>query len=99
MLIPETGSVTEQLRVREIDDGEGRRLVWIIRRGSGSVLTWRRAQMVLLSAQGMDVGDRGFVIAASTKPLWKPSQCSPTRVTMCDWSSRRLGTWLARDRG
>ena len=26
----------------------------IIRRGSGSVVTWRRAQMVLLSAQGMD---------------------------------------------
>ncbi len=25
------------------------------RRGSGSVVTWRRAQMVLLSAQGMDV--------------------------------------------
>ena len=27
----------------------------IIRRPSGSVVTWRRAQMVLLSAQGMDV--------------------------------------------
>jgi transposase len=35
--------VTKRLRVREIDDEEGRRLV-----------TWRRAQMVLLSAQGMD---------------------------------------------
>ena len=41
--------------MREIDDDEGRRLVRIIRRGSGSVVTWRRAQMVLLSAQGMDV--------------------------------------------
>lgn len=47
--------MTERLRVREIDDEEGRRLVRIIRRGSGSVVTWRRAQMVLLSAQGMDV--------------------------------------------
>jgi transposase len=47
--------VTERLRVREIDDDEGRRLVRIIRRGGGSVVTWRRAQMVLLSAQGMDV--------------------------------------------
>jgi transposase len=46
--------VTERLHVREIDDDEGRRLVRIIRRGSGSVVTWRRAQMVLLSAQGMD---------------------------------------------
>ena len=26
----------------------------VVRRGSGSVVTWRRAQMVLLSAQGMD---------------------------------------------
>ena len=55
MLIAETGPVTERLRVREIDDDEGHRLVRIIRRGSGSVVTWRRAQMVLLSAQGMDV--------------------------------------------
>jgi transposase len=47
--------VTERLRVREIDDDEGQRLVRIVRRGSGSVVTWRRAQMVLLSAQGMTV--------------------------------------------
>jgi transposase len=45
--------VTDRLRVREIDDDEGRRLVRVVRRGSGSVVTWRRAQMVLLSAQGM----------------------------------------------
>ena len=54
MLIAGTGPVTERLRVREIDDDEGRRLVRIIRRATGSVVTWRRAQMVLLSAQGMD---------------------------------------------
>ncbi len=54
MLILQTGPVTDRLRVREIDDDEGRRLVRIVRRGSGSVVTWRRAQMVLLSAQGMD---------------------------------------------
>ena len=53
-LILQTGLVTERLRVREIDDDEGQRLVRIVRRGSGSVVTWRRAQMVLLSAQGMD---------------------------------------------
>src|SRR6201982_3832053 len=51
----ETGPVTARLRVCEIDDDEGQRLVRIIRRGSGSVVTWRRAQRVLLSAQGMDV--------------------------------------------
>lgn len=41
------------MRVREIDDDEGRRLLRIFRRGTGSVVTWRRAQLVLLSAQGM----------------------------------------------
>jgi transposase len=55
VLIRETGPVAERLRVREIDDDEGWRLVRIVRRGTGSVVTWRRAQMVLLSAQGMDV--------------------------------------------
>jgi len=55
VLIAETGPVRDRLRVREIDDDEGQRLVRIVRRGSGSVVTWRRAQMVLLSAQGMDV--------------------------------------------
>jgi hypothetical protein len=39
VLIAETGPVTEWLRVREIDDDEGQRLVRIIRRGSGSVMT------------------------------------------------------------
>jgi transposase len=47
--------VAERVRVRELDDDEGRRLLRIIRRGTGSVVTWRRAQMVLLSAQGMGV--------------------------------------------
>ncbi len=43
------------IRVREISNEEGNRLLKIVRRSSGSVVTWRRAQMVLLSAQGMDV--------------------------------------------
>jgi transposase len=42
-------------RVREIGDDEGRRLLRIVRRGSGSVMTWRWAQTVLLSAQRMPV--------------------------------------------
>jgi hypothetical protein len=36
LLIADTGPVTERLRVREIDDDEGQRLVRIVRRGSGS---------------------------------------------------------------
>jgi transposase len=47
--------VREGIRVREITNEEGNRLLRIVRRSSGSVVTWRRAQMVLLSAQGMDV--------------------------------------------
>ncbi|MDX3077321.1 IS630 family transposase [Streptomyces sp. MI02-7b] len=47
--------MAERVRVREIDDDEGKRLLRIVRRGTGSVVTWRRAQMVLLSAQGMSV--------------------------------------------
>ena len=45
----------ERVRVRGISNDEGDRLLRIVRRSSGSVVTWRRAQMVLLSAQGMDV--------------------------------------------
>lgn len=44
-----------RVRVREIDDDEGNRLMRIVRRGSGSVVTWRRAQVVLWPAQGMSV--------------------------------------------
>ena len=47
--------MAERVRVREITNEEGNRLLRIVRRSSGSVVTWRRAQMVLLSAQGMDV--------------------------------------------
>ncbi|POX63154.1 IS630 family transposase [Streptomyces sp. Ru62] len=47
--------MAERVQVREIDDDEGARLLRIVRRGTGSVVTWRRAQLVLLSAQGMPV--------------------------------------------
>ncbi|WP_228044718.1 helix-turn-helix domain-containing protein [Rhodococcus pyridinivorans] len=53
--IGQPGRVAERVRVRELDDDEGKRLVRIIRRGTGSVVTWRRAQMILLSAQNMPV--------------------------------------------
>ncbi len=47
-----------RVRVREIGDEEGNRLKRIVRRGSGSVVTWRRAQMVLWSAQGVHLLDK-----------------------------------------
>ena len=42
-----------RVTLREISNDEGQRLLRIVRRTSGSVVTWRRAQIVLLSAQGM----------------------------------------------
>ena len=48
--------MAERVRVREITNDEGNRLLRIVRRSSGSIVTWRRAQIVLWSAQGMDVG-------------------------------------------
>lgn len=47
--------MAERVQVREITNDEGNRLLRMVRRSAGSVVTWRRAQMVLLSAQGMDV--------------------------------------------
>jgi transposase len=58
--------VREGIRVREISNDEGQRLLRIVRRSSGSVVTWRRAQMVLLSAQGMDVAQIAKVAFTST---------------------------------
>jgi Winged helix-turn helix len=45
----------DRVQVREIDDDEGARLLRIVRRGTSSVVTWRRAWMALLSAQKMPV--------------------------------------------
>jgi transposase len=56
----------EGLRVRELSNEDGNRLLRIVRRSSGSVVTWRRAQMVLLSAQGMDVA--GIAKVTFTSP-------------------------------
>src|SRR5438067_1207172 len=42
-----------RVQLRELSNDEGNRLLRIVRRSSGSVVTWRRAQIVLLSAQGM----------------------------------------------
>jgi hypothetical protein len=53
--------------------------VRIVRRGSGSVVTWRRAQMVLLSAQGMDVAAIAGVAFASEDRV---------RATNSSWLNR-----------
>ena len=39
----------------------------------------------------------GFTSLSGRPEHGGPEPIGP--VTMCDWSSRRLGTWLARDKG
>ena len=47
--------MAERVAVRDISNEDGNKLLSIVRRGSGSVVRWRRAQIVLWSAQHMDV--------------------------------------------
>ena len=58
--------------MRDITNDRSRRSLQIVRRSSGSVVKWRRTQMVLFSAQGMDVAQIAkvaFTSLASTQPL------------------------------
>jgi hypothetical protein len=57
------------VELRLITDYEGNRLLRIVRRSSGSVVTWRRAQMVLLAAQAMPVGQIARVTFTSPDPV------------------------------
>jgi transposase len=47
--------MAERVVVRDLAPQEGQKLLQIIRRGTGSVVRWRRAQIVLWSAQHMSV--------------------------------------------
>src|SRR3954467_9675472 len=58
--------MVHRVQAREISNDQGNRLLRIVRRSSGSVVTWRRAQMVLLSVQGMDVS--GIAKVTFTSP-------------------------------
>ena len=57
--------MASRVELRPISDYEGNRLLRIVRRASGSVVTWRRAQMVLLAAQRMPVSQIAKVTFAS----------------------------------
>jgi transposase len=47
--------MASRVAVREITNEEGNKLLGIVRKGSSSVVRWRRGQIVLWSAQRMDV--------------------------------------------
>jgi hypothetical protein len=85
--------MAERVQVREIDDDEGQRLLRIVRRGTGSVVTWRRAQMVLLSAQGTAPGriaEVTFKKAAKSKPAGHG-------LPFSTWSLARLADFLVAE--
>src|SRR5207247_6343840 len=52
-IVEREGTMAARVELREITNEEGNRLLRMIRRSSGSVVTWRRAQIVLLAAQRM----------------------------------------------
>jgi transposase len=58
--------MVQRVQVRAIGNDGGNRLFRIVRRSTGSVVTWRRAQKVLLSAQGMPVA--GIAEVTFTSP-------------------------------
>ena len=86
--------MAHRVQVRDISSDEGNRLLRIVRRSSGPV-TWRRAQMALLSAQGMDVSqiaevtftapDPGSDPAATTNTMVDPNELAPTHTHWAIW--------------
>jgi len=65
--------MVQRVQVRTITNDEGIKLLRIVRRSSGSVVTWRRAQVVLLSARQLEV-DR---LDALQSALWdKGGNCT-----------------------
>jgi len=76
-----------RVELRSITNEEGNRLLRIIRRGSGSVVTWRRAQIVLLAAQRMPaakIAEVAFTDADAVRELIHPRPRNP------DAADRRL---------
>lgn len=41
------------VELREISNEEGNRLLQMVRRGAGNIVTWRRTQIVLWAGQGI----------------------------------------------
>jgi hypothetical protein len=88
--------VAGRVRVRDISNDEGNRLLRIVRRSSGSVVTRRRAQMVLLRAQAMDVSEIARVTFTSEDRVRDVlHNLQPRRVrlplpALCRWAPTHL---------
>jgi hypothetical protein len=75
--------MAERVRIREIDDDEGNRLLRTIRRSAGSVVTWRRAQTALrsLALDGADHAshkEQGSMIRRHI--IWRNRHADDTRL-------------------
>ncbi len=86
------------VRVRELDndlDNDAvNRLLRIVRRSSGSVVTWRRAQMVLLSAQAWTW--RGSLRCRAPRSI-ESARCSTTSTTTVRLAVSEVRRWAATD--
>ncbi|CAJ63315.1 hypothetical protein FRAAL4673 [Frankia alni ACN14a] len=93
----------ERVQVRAIDDEEGPRLSSVVRRGSRSVVPWRRAQMILLAAQWMPVPKIAQVTFTSEDLVaWcrvsAPRRGSATRIERLAEIRRPPCLWITEDR-
>src|SRR4051812_30462790 len=87
------------VQVRPISNDEGMRLLRIVRRGTGSVVTWRRAQMVLLSAQGMPVAKIAEVTFTSPDRVRDRARAkSALRGLTCGYGGQRPKSGLLSHR-
>lgn len=55
VVVAQTWVMAERMQVRDLMPMAGNKLLGIVARGPGSVVRWRRAQIVVWSAQAMDV--------------------------------------------
>src|SRR5438067_4422706 len=69
-----------RVQLRELSNDEGNRLLRIVRRNSGSVVSWRRGQIVLLSAQGMSPPKISEVVFTDPDGPGRHPQLQPRRL-------------------
>jgi hypothetical protein len=77
--------VSQPIELRPISNEEGNRLLRMVRRGAGNVVTWRRAQIVLWAAQGYRVSriaEIGFTSEDRVREVIHISTPTGSRVSL-----------------
>ena len=80
--------MVHRVQARALSDDEGNELLRIVHHSSGSVVTCRRAQMVLLSAQDMDVPMIAKVTSPSMSRVGSCLDDAAPRASPPAWSGR-----------